>query len=380
MKNIFILGSCVTRDAFELEVAKDYKIVNYLARTSIASSFHPAAVSHLNLSGVASPFQKRMIENDLFKKTKAELLKTEFDWLIIDLIDERFNLYLSEPGELFTLSSELMEQVDLPMRGETIKSGSDDFFKYWCDGWDDFVAFAKENNFAHKILINKVYWTNDLFGGGHVVDDKHKNWIDQNNFWLGRLYEYIVSHGGVQFLEYNQELFLADNKHTWGKQPYHYYEGFYIEFIRKLNFINNIANKTIDLSCAPKTLNFDINKNYSNDNFIAFKGSSESAIHIQIILTLASGKNVEKRELLYSIKYYPDIAEDVFLNMGYALSALSDVGYFKYIPTEPYSVYDRVLDIYIPQGVEIAVISIKEFYPKGKTIILNATASLSLIE
>ncbi|HDL6042032.1 TPA: heparinase II/III family protein, partial [Mannheimia haemolytica] len=36
---VFVLGSCVTRDAFELPESRQFKLVNYLARTSFASAF-----------------------------------------------------------------------------------------------------------------------------------------------------------------------------------------------------------------------------------------------------------------------------------------------------------------------------------------------------
>lgn len=118
MKKVFILGSCVSRDAFALEESKEqYSVVNYIARTSFASSFHSQKTINVDTSTIPSIFQKRMVENDLFKLTENAIKNTEFDILLVDLIDERFRLFISEDGEIFTISSELKKYCNFKRGG-----------------------------------------------------------------------------------------------------------------------------------------------------------------------------------------------------------------------------------------------------------------------
>ena len=66
MKNVRILGSCVTRDAFE--ITTDFKLVDYTARTSLASLATKSRIDSGILNNIKSTFQKRMVERDMTKR------------------------------------------------------------------------------------------------------------------------------------------------------------------------------------------------------------------------------------------------------------------------------------------------------------------------
>lgn len=53
MTAVLLLGSCATRDSFELAEAKGLRIVDYFARTSLVS----LATSHMKM---AIPFRSRL--------------------------------------------------------------------------------------------------------------------------------------------------------------------------------------------------------------------------------------------------------------------------------------------------------------------------------
>ena len=150
MQKIFILGSCVTRDPFELAIKK-YDIT-YLARTSFASAFQKQKVYNIDISNIPSAFQRKMVENDLAKNTESLITSTKPDWLLIDFIDERFNLFSSNNGEIFTLSPELTNNCSHNKEGEVILSNSDEFFELWATGWDKFIEIAKNNNLLDKMI------------------------------------------------------------------------------------------------------------------------------------------------------------------------------------------------------------------------------------
>lgn len=374
MNRVFILGSCVTRDAFELSQAQDFTVKCYLARTSIASSFSfKREHNDIDLTKVSSAFQKRMIINDLLKKTKFELLKHNFDWLIIDFIDERFDLFCYEDKSIFTLSAEFIDNVETPLEGNIIKSQTNEFFEYWRIGWDRFISFAEEYGFLHKVVVNKVYWTNDIFGGGKVVDGSYKGWIDKNNQWLDRLYNYVENKKNIQFLTYGEQELLAASDHKWGIQPYHYYQGFYIDFLRQLQKLSYSSYASLFLNANFLDIDFKMNES------IVVQLEKEQQHHIEIRLVFASSEKVKEKEVLYTVRYYPELDDEMLLKMGYGLSSYKGIGSFKYIPTTSNSIYERILNIIIPSGIEMINIGVKEFYPNGKTFILDAKARLENI-
>lgn len=238
-KKVFILGSCVTRDALELADESCFKLSGYIARTSLASTFRNELVSNYDLSTIASSFQRRMVDNDLLKKTMTELINTDFDFLVIDLIDERFEVVDNGDGQYFTLSSEFKDNVILQEGVRILKPNDDELFDLWCQGWNKLIEMARLNNFYHKIIINKVYWSNkDL--SNELVFPEYGNWIDKNNQWLNRLYSYIEKLEDIKIISYPENSFFIDRAHKWGAQPYHYTNGLYIEFLNKLGQMSKL--------------------------------------------------------------------------------------------------------------------------------------------
>ncbi|MBF0803575.1 MULTISPECIES: DUF6270 domain-containing protein [unclassified Neisseria] len=374
MNKLFILGSCVSRDAFALEEGNVYHIVSYLARTSFAGTFHHQPVKDIDLSKIPSSFQQRMVENDLSKQTAHALTHNEFDWLIIDLIDERFNIFVSDNEEVFTLSPEFSNNCIFDKPGKVLTPNSDEFLERWKKGWDNFIDLAKKHQFLHKIILNKVFWTNQTSSGGQVVSDLYQSWIDENNRWLQELYSHIEKTGGIKILEYPQELFKADSDHKWGVQPYHYAKPLYLYLLNYLGRLKTyrkaLEDNIVHTDYLPLFMDtLPIKRNHSAYQPLVFIGGNQSYT-VSIKITLAGNKQAGEKDLLHTLKYEPEETE-WYAGQKYTLSAVKDIGYFKYIATQAYTVYEREIRFCIPAGAR-AVFSIQEFYPKGKNIILEA--------
>lgn len=396
MLKIFILGSCVSRDAFELAESKNYTLVNYIARTSFASAFHSKGVTNIDASLIKSNFQRRMVETDLKKLIAEMLLDTEFDYLIIDLIDERFDIYLSEDNEIFTCSPELIDNISINKHGKRISAGDDEFFQLWCKGWDAFIELARQHGFIDKIVLNKVYWTNETIDADKVVKEQYENWINSNNLWLAKLYAYIDQHAeSIKITTYDTDLFLADKNHKWGLQPYHYQPQLYLEFLSQLDQIVE-SNEKHRLFIKPSNLTMMVNKNnpktimyyptqihdltiglQDSENLIECTRDDFSIDEKLIIeIELASSKSSGKKDLLYNVDYYEVVPDEQLTRWGYSKSAFKNINYFKYIVSEPHRIYKRIITIDFPKGVYKVGFSIKSFYPQGKTFVLEASARI----
>lgn len=156
---IIIIGSCVTRDVFE-SVKNNYKVKHYFARTSFISLMSPSLnISDSQLS-LKSNFQKQSVLADLNKNIWNELTApSEEDYIIIDLIDERFNLFQVD-DTYFTKSNELVNSglLESITDAKELNRLSNEVTTIWFEKTKSFfnklLTIYKEN----KIIIHKTKW------------------------------------------------------------------------------------------------------------------------------------------------------------------------------------------------------------------------------
>lgn len=228
MRTVFILGSCVSRDALEIE-SDAFKIVSYLARTSMASIGMGAVEDSDVRDKVAtlpSDFQRRMALNDLDKTTSAIISDTPHDILLLDFVDERFNLVLTG-STLYSLSGEL-EKSGLDVEGKTLLTPeSESFLSLWAMGLERLLSSIDRT----KVVLNRTYWAEHNFDGSEASS---MGWIKRNNAILQRLYDAAEKSWHLPSIHYPPEIILADPGHRWGKAPYHYTETLYLHAIQEL--------------------------------------------------------------------------------------------------------------------------------------------------
>lgn len=228
LKRVFILGSCVSRDALEL-VPGEFELAAYLARTSIASIGMPrvddAAVREV-VANLPSAFQRRMLANDLDKSTLATIAATPHDVLLVDCIDERFPLVRA--GETFFSYSGELKAGGLSIEGrETIAPGSDDFVESWVAGFEKLLASVD----PLRVVINRALWA-EHFPDGTPVSSV--GWIRRSNATLRRLYDVVAERWALPGIDYPEALIVGDPQHRWGVAPYHYAQRFYDHTIASL--------------------------------------------------------------------------------------------------------------------------------------------------
>lgn len=226
---IFILGSCVSRDA--LEHASDrFELASYLARTSMASIGMPKVEDEdvrSKVAGIASPFQRRMLVNDLDKTTTSLISSTPHDILLLDFVDERFNLLLSG-RTVFSYSGELEKSgVEVGDRG-VVAPDSEAFLSLWLAGFSRLLSDVD----PAKVVLNRVYWAERFPDGS---DASSRGWIHRSNAVLQRLYDAVDQYWALRRIDYPREIVVADPLHKWGVAPYHYTSEFYAHTIAALD-------------------------------------------------------------------------------------------------------------------------------------------------
>ncbi|WP_347108248.1 DUF6270 domain-containing protein [Paenarthrobacter sp. S56] len=195
MPSIFIYGSCVSRDPFEKP--NDFKLEGYFARSSLASAFSepPAQGTPLpDVETLSSNFQKRMLETDINKSLPSLLRSTEFDYLVIDFIDERMSTV--QLGESTITESEELKSTGFAITPSDVhEPWSETGLALRLQGIQALTRIVDPN----KIIVNRVYCaTVDTDG----VPFPRSRWFDRNNKLLYDLYKEIEKIPGVRFIDY----------------------------------------------------------------------------------------------------------------------------------------------------------------------------------
>ncbi|HDZ49575.1 hypothetical protein LCGC14_0056310 [marine sediment metagenome] len=238
--NVLIFGSCVSRDFFEITAEKKIKLVDYYARSSFASiSASPIKDDDLT-ERVESKWQRSMIERDLGKNIIKDLEVKDFDIILVDFIDERFNL-AKVFSSVCTISTEYKKYQN-KSKYKSIAFDSDEKFELWKAGIDKFLSTLIKINALDKLRVSKVYWATEIEGEGRFSDEYY-DYIKRNNIMLDKMYLYLEEKVNInQFIFYPEKTLMAAQKHKWGVQPFHYVNDFYF-YTKKSLEINVVTSR-----------------------------------------------------------------------------------------------------------------------------------------
>ncbi|MGP9632698.1 DUF6270 domain-containing protein [Halomonas sp. AOP43-A1-21] len=257
---VFILGSCVSRDPFEIADKKDFTIVSYYARSSFASLGANAYVDKKLLNNISSSWQRRMVNADMSKSIFTHLESVDYDVLLLDLIDERFSL--SKFGNsLHTISSEYKKALYKPNQYGFINANSDEKLLLWKDGLKKISDFLIKKNLDSKVVVNKVYWSLNSEGKEKLLNRYTESSVKIANEKLKWMYDEIERiMPNAKFITYTDSELELDEQHKWGLEPFHYSKK---AFIKQLNTLFLLSLRdlkfTIKHGLGDKSFKFPIN-------------------------------------------------------------------------------------------------------------------------
>lgn len=220
---VLIFGSCVSRDPFN-RVNPDnpeFVVADYFARSSMAS-IGLAPFKGVDVSPIPSVFQRRMVNRDFYKTLLPAMKSLTYDVLLVDFIDDRFKLIVTNRGQGITDSTAFRELgFDLKtIRFRRFSNRDDEFREHWKKGWRDFLSTAEACGVVRKILINRVYWST-IDDAGEPFPDPES--IAEANAYLDWAYSVVEQDlPPEQFLEYPRSGFVGKCQHQWGRSPFHY--------------------------------------------------------------------------------------------------------------------------------------------------------------
>lgn len=240
LETVDIFGSCVSRDLLEVNKEKNFKLGTYVARESIISALSIPVEYDKNDIKLSSPFQTRMLEMDLKKECLSALEMQHSQYLIIDLIDERFDLG-KVADSYFTISGEFIESKVLDSVKYDVIKKTEGFEKYLDKSIEAYVEefcdrilkiYEPQNIILHKAFMVDYYVNSDKktkkFSFSYLNYNKRVNKV------LTRMYECIEQCIPQAIIIDLCEEYCADEAHKWGLAPKHYQQEYYIAVMNKI--------------------------------------------------------------------------------------------------------------------------------------------------
>jgi len=234
---VSIFGSCVSRDTIAACEPDRIRLQRYIARQSLISAFNKPSAFDVDLSGLASPFQRKMIEADFKSSFSAELphVKNDSDILLWDLIDERNGVYQLPDGAFVTRSVELINSgADsvLQRHARFIPFGTNEHISRWVDAFDHFMNELDAHKATRITRLLAITWANRDSENRRI-----RTPASVKPSLLERQFEryYATASARICIVRVTPKRRpVTPVDHRWGPAPYHYTEAIYNQAAAKL--------------------------------------------------------------------------------------------------------------------------------------------------
>ncbi|MFC6052336.1 hypothetical protein A6M14_08275 [Acinetobacter sp. Ac_877] len=234
MVNILIIGSCVTRDAFTpIFMKDDFKVTNYFARTSLARLNFPVLDISTDQIKLESKFQKNVLKHAISGDLLTILKQSEFDYIVLDVVDDRFGLIKLDDNDIFvTFSDELKRAKFIKSEIKSkILPNTEEYLTAWECGLKKVIELVGSD----RLIMNNVQWASFTNEGNPLSTPERIAFCTEV---VNGLYKVASKYIPAQnFINYDAKLFVGKQNHKWGKSPFHYVDQVYLYFIERLKAI-----------------------------------------------------------------------------------------------------------------------------------------------
>lgn len=243
-----IFGSCVSRDPLEFAPDPQFRVPEYIARISMAGLATPPLAFDSSWHSKHGRFLQRCAASDFSKDVIKRLTSTPFDYLMLDFIDERFDLLevrgslvsniplVASPGFLAAYGAEARK---LP-RLEAAAS------EKWREGLRRFFEAMRKAGVADdRIILHEATWalaTRDADAVTAPLKPPYDALAPQHNALLESYFAEVQRIAPqVKVLRVAPEFLAADPNHKWSIEPFHYVQAYYPAFMHELRKLTGLA-------------------------------------------------------------------------------------------------------------------------------------------
>ncbi len=240
---VFIVGSCVSRDALAtVPEPQDIRLAGYHARSSLGVLPSASVPLPDEIATIAAPWCRRMVQADHAKSLLRAVAEAAFDLLLLDLIDERFDL-LETPDGVVTLSRDYADAVRRRPTGLVIPAFGARHVALWRAGFALLTRALHEQGRLDRLRVNRVFWASQTVFGEPLAGFEPARTAAANAFLRARYADIARALGDAVFLDYGADALRADPAHRWGLSPFHFAPEFYSAQLLALRAIRSGAPK-----------------------------------------------------------------------------------------------------------------------------------------
>ncbi len=222
---IFIFGSSVTMDVFSFADHKDL-VKKFVERQSLVSAVSEPFLVEMDEIHLASKWHRQTVHADLNKTLPALLRETEFDCLLIDLIDERFGL--AARGKSIVTSSNFFQQSGFMQTAGFKLVPFSRKHALWRESCERFVEMIAPYLDRRAVILHPAMWAEKYLADGEIRsfgDEDGK--IRFANEYLNEYYLTLQQCASPNLIVLPHVDVVADAKHKWGLNPFHYVKEYY---------------------------------------------------------------------------------------------------------------------------------------------------------
>lgn len=377
MANIFIYGSCVTRDTYEHLDKIGNPLIDYVARPSLISAFSEPFAITADGSLLSSTFQIRNLQGDLDSNlpTRICIESPNYDLLLWDLADERLGVIDCGQGRYITRSVELVRSglLDQIPKSKWIKFGSPEHLSLWKEAIDKFINLLNSQNLLHRVVLLDIPWSmyNEL---GEKTKSASSLSSDKANNTYAEYIKVILDTASISTVRLTWSQSISDSNHKWTESPYHYYSPVYKAIVKEIDGFSpeNLSpkpegppvNTDAETNATPSPPISDTGAldwvECSDDplNRIFEKPVHEFCVEFEAHSDAKSGFNmVLSLEFRAPLDFNPR-------EYGFALSNNPDIGYFRYISLS-YGQRRYFEHISLPESAQCVSVGIRKWNTEG---------------
>ncbi|MDP1617877.1 DUF6270 domain-containing protein [Phenylobacterium sp.] len=241
MARVAILGSCITRELWPRRDEAPSDLL-YVSRTSLPSLFSTPVDPGGAPGHGLTRYQAMAVEADLTKRGLAELVAHRPTHLILDFIDERFDLLALPGGQIVTHSWELdsggwlgtpafAERREIPRL-----SGACEHL--WRNGLDQMALLLNASVLSEaQIILHSARWADHqrnadgaetpLTREPHIWDGRPASLVAHNQLLARYEAAFMAAVPQAQVIAAAPQNRVADPAHRWGLSPFHYVPAYY---------------------------------------------------------------------------------------------------------------------------------------------------------
>ena len=228
MPRIGIFGSCVTRDLFEDPDIRP-ALGQYTSRTTLRSVVAEPVPIDPKLVRLDSAFQRRCVLEDFAKTFFEQLAADPPDFLVIDLIDERFELLRTQTGSWVTRSSAFVSAGldDAPgFAFERVRRLTGEAAALVLEAIPVFTERLTAIVPPERVILHRAFWLTSFRRDGelHAFPDDRTTFANHQNAALRHAYDALAKALGRRAPEIalDPDAYAADAHHKWDLEPFHY--------------------------------------------------------------------------------------------------------------------------------------------------------------